>query len=226
MDGFPAGRARRSDQVMQQVLLALLPGIAALLWYFGAGVLIQVLLACAAALGGETLALRLRNLPVRAGLGDGSTLLTGVLLGIALPPLAPWWLAVSGGAFAMLVVKHPFGGLGNNLFNPAMAAYAMLLVSFPDALSRWPMLRAALKRMGRADLIGNGAGKLVPSWQPAGTGVDAEGRRKPGSAMLTQHTGLPRTPGTKPVRTQRNEPARAGRPDKPAGSRPTRRKGR
>jgi electron transport complex protein RnfD len=138
MDGLPAGRALDSGQVMQQVLLALLPGIAALLWYFGAGVLIQVLLAGAAALGGETLALRLRGLPVRAGLGDGSALLTGVLLGIALPPLAPWWLAVSGGAFAMLVVKHPFGGLGNNLFNPAMAAYAMLLVSFPDALSRWP----------------------------------------------------------------------------------------
>lgn len=138
MDGFPAGRARYSAQVMHQVLLALLPGIAALLWYFGAGVLIQVLLAGAAALGSEALALRLRGLPVRAGLGDGSALLTGVLLGIALPPLAPWWLAVSGGAFAMLVVKHPFGGLGNNLFNPAMAAYAMLLVSFPDALAHWP----------------------------------------------------------------------------------------
>src|SRR5690606_18279975 len=69
---------------------------------------------------------------------DGSALVTGVLLGIALPSLAPWWLAVSGGAFAMLVVKHPFGGLGNHLFNPAMAAYAMLLVSFPEALAHWP----------------------------------------------------------------------------------------
>jgi len=58
----------------------------------------------------------------------------------------------------------------------------------------WPMLRAALKRMGRADLIGTGAGKLVPHWQPAGTGMDAEGRRQPGSTILTQHTGLPRTP--------------------------------
>lgn len=138
MDAFPTTRALDSGAVMQQVLLALLPGIAALLWYFGAGVLIQILLASAAALGAEALALRLRQRPVIAGLRDGSALVTAALLGIALPSLAPWWLAVSGGAFAMLVVKHPFGGLGNNLFNPAMAAYAMLLVSFPDALARWP----------------------------------------------------------------------------------------
>lgn len=138
MVSFPAGRARHSVEVMHQVLLATLPGIAALLWYFGAGVLIQILLAGTAALGSEALALRLRGLPVRTGLGDGSALLSGVLLGIALPPLAPWWLALSGSAFAMLLVKHPFGGLGNNLFNPAMAAYAMLLVSFPGALTHWP----------------------------------------------------------------------------------------
>ena len=138
MDAFPAIRALDSPQVMQQVLLALLPGSAALVWYFGAGVLIQVLLASAAALASEALALRLRGLPVRAGLGDGSALVTGALIGLAMPSLAPWWLAVSGGAFAMLVVKHPFGGLGSNPFNPAMAAYAMLLVTFPDALARWP----------------------------------------------------------------------------------------
>ncbi|HEX4881403.1 MAG TPA: RnfABCDGE type electron transport complex subunit D [Porticoccaceae bacterium] len=138
MDTFPAIRALDSGQVMQQVLLALLPGIAALVWYFGASVLVQILLASAAALGAEALALRLGKQPAMAGLRDGSALVTGVLLGIALPPLAPWWLAASGGAFAMLVAKHPFGGLGNNLFNPAMAAYAMLLVSFPDAFLHWP----------------------------------------------------------------------------------------
>jgi len=138
MGASPGIRALDATQVMQQVLLALLPGCAALIWYFGAGVLIQILLASAATLGAEALALRLRGLSVGAGLRDGSALVTGVLLGIALPSLAPWWLAVSGGAFAMLVVKHPFGGLGNNLFNPAMAAYAMLLVSFPEALAHWP----------------------------------------------------------------------------------------
>ncbi len=58
----------------------------------------------------------------------------------------------------------------------------------------WPMLRAALKRMGREDLIGSGPGKLVPAYQPHGTGAQAEGQRKPGSHMRTQHTGLPIVP--------------------------------
>jgi hypothetical protein len=75
----------------------------------------------------------------------------------------------------------------------------------------WPMLRAALKRMGRADLIGSGAGKLVPPWQPAGTGIDAEGRRRPGTAALTQHTGLPRTPAERETRETRARPGRQPR---------------
>jgi radical SAM superfamily enzyme YgiQ (UPF0313 family) len=57
----------------------------------------------------------------------------------------------------------------------------------------WPMLREALKKMGRADLIGNGKHHLIPSWQPAGTGITPEGRRnkRPSRPALTQHTGLP-----------------------------------
>lgn len=127
-----------ADQVMRQVALATLPGVAALTWYFGVGTLVQIVLATAAALGTEALVCRLDGSWVGERLSDGSALVTGVLLGIALPPLAPWWLAMSGGAFAVGVAKHPFGGLGNNPFNPAMAAYAMLLVSFPAPMARWP----------------------------------------------------------------------------------------
>ena len=58
----------------------------------------------------------------------------------------------------------------------------------------WPTLREALRRMGRADLIGNGRRQLVPSWQPAGTGSSPEGRRAGARPFSTQHTGLPRTP--------------------------------
>lgn len=133
-----------SAQVMHQVVLATLPGVAAMIWYFGAGSLIQILLAGAAALGAEALVWRLRRRPIRPGLSDGSALVTGVLLGIAMPPLAPWWLAVVGGCFAILIAKHPYGGLGANLFNPAMAAYAMLLVAFPDAMAHWPAPRPLL----------------------------------------------------------------------------------
>jgi hypothetical protein len=74
--------------------------------------------------------------------------------------------------------------------------------------NNWPLLREALRRMGRADLIGNGRQHLVPTYQPIGTGHAHEGKRKPGGAAATaarpfrtQHTGLPRTPpapGTKP----------------------------
>ena len=130
--------------VMHRVLVAALPGIAAMVWYFGPGALIQIALAGSAALAAEALVLRLRRLPPGPTLADGSALVTGVLIGIALPPLAPWWLAVAGSAFAILVAKHPYGGLGHNLFNPAMAAYAALLVSFPDAMSQWPGPRPLL----------------------------------------------------------------------------------
>jgi len=90
--------------------------------------------------------------------------------------------------------------------------------------NNWPLLREALKRMGRADLIGNGKRHLVPAWQPAGTGAAAEGRRMPAAAkegtFLTQHTGLPPQPRAgrrakgKPrttVRTESTVPGRRGR---------------
>ncbi|MBI2783269.1 MAG: RnfABCDGE type electron transport complex subunit D [Gammaproteobacteria bacterium] len=130
--------------VMQRVLVAALPGIAAMVWYFGPGTLIQIALAGSAAFAAEAMVLRLRGRPPGPTLADGSALVTGVLIGIALPPLAPWWLAIAGSAFAILVAKHPYGGLGYNLFNPAMAAYAALLVSFPDAMSQWPGPRPLL----------------------------------------------------------------------------------
>lgn len=140
--------------VMQQVLLATLPGLVAMLWYFGWGSLINVLLAALTAIACEVgaLGLRARRLGFRRGdpllLGDRSALLTGVLLGLALPPLAPWWLPVLGAMFAIIIAKHLYGGLGHNLFNPAMAGYAMLLVSFPLAMSTWPLPRPLLPAGG------------------------------------------------------------------------------
>jgi uncharacterized radical SAM protein YgiQ len=79
----------------------------------------------------------------------------------------------------------------------------------------WPMLRAALKRMGREDLIGSGPGKLVPAYQPHGTGAQAEGQRKPGSYMRTQHTGLPTVP--KSGQRTRDASARKPRAAQPPG---------
>ena len=125
------------SRVMQRVIIALVPGIIAYLAFFGWGVLINLVLAIAAALAAEALMLRLRHRPLRPFLGDGSAVVTGMLLALALPPLTPWWLIVLGTGFAIVIAKHLYGGLGYNPFNPAMAGYAMLLVSFPREMTAW-----------------------------------------------------------------------------------------
>lgn len=131
------------SRVMRIVLIALIPAIVIHIAFFGIGFAIQVVLAIATALVSEAIALRLRHKPIRPFLTDGTALITAVLLAFCLPPLAPWWLIVSGTAFAILLAKHLYGGLGSNPFNPAMVGYAVLLVSFPQHLTRWITPEAA-----------------------------------------------------------------------------------
>ena len=123
-------------RVMGLVLLALIPGTLALLWYFGWGVLINLTIAIATALLAEAAVLRLRSRAVSATLMDLSAVVTAWLLALALPPLLPWWQTALGSAFAIVVVKQLFGGIGHNPFNPAMAGYVLLLVSFPVTMTR------------------------------------------------------------------------------------------
>lgn len=123
---------------MIKVIVALLPAIAAYVFYFGPGILIELLLASGAALGAEAAMLKARRVPVRPYLLDGSALVTAWLIALSMPPLAPWWLVVAGTAFAIVVAKHLYGGLGNNLFNPAMVGFAVLLISFPVQMTLWP----------------------------------------------------------------------------------------
>ncbi|MDT8319840.1 MAG: RnfABCDGE type electron transport complex subunit D [Xanthomonadales bacterium] len=123
--------------VMLQVLYALAPGTIAYAWYFGPGVLIQIALAGLFATLLEAMMLRLRNKPIGLFLGDGSALVTAVLFALCIPPLAPWWIALVGMLFAIVFAKHLYGGLGHNLFNPAMAAYVVVLISFPQAMTAW-----------------------------------------------------------------------------------------
>ncbi|MEO1079601.1 MAG: electron transport complex subunit RsxD [Pseudomonadota bacterium] len=126
-----------TTRVMQTVLLATLPGVAALVFYFGPGVLINLLLGGVTALACEALALLLRRRPVLTTLRDYSALVTSTLLCIALPPYAEWWLVVLGVSFSVLIAKHLYGGLGYNPFNPAMVGYVVLLISFPLQMTRW-----------------------------------------------------------------------------------------
>ena len=126
------------QRVMLQVLVALLPGIAAYIWLIGPVVLLQIAIATASALLAEAFMLRLRDKPLGLFLGDGSAVVTGWLIALAFPPLAPWWLIVVGCLFAIVVAKHLYGGLGQNPFNPAMIAFAVCIVSFPSLMSQWP----------------------------------------------------------------------------------------
>ena len=124
-------------RIMLRVLLALIPGIVLYVWYYGPAILVSITLASITALCTEALMLRLRNRPVMPFLKDNSALLTAWLLALSIPPLAPWWLVVVGTAFAIAVAKHLYGGLGNNLFNPAMVGYAVLIISFPIYMTHW-----------------------------------------------------------------------------------------
>jgi electron transport complex protein RnfD len=128
--------------VMLWVLVALLPGIAAMTWHFGWGVIINIILAALTALTCEALVMVLRGRPVTPVVGDLSALVTAVLFAISIPSLLPWWLTVLGMAFAIILVKQLYGGLGYNPFNPAMAAYVLLLISYPVQMTSWPPVAA------------------------------------------------------------------------------------
>jgi len=123
--------------LMRLVIYAALPGVLAQWYFFGWGNLIHIGLAMLTALVCEFTVLSLRKKPISVQLFDGSALLTALLLGICLPALAPWWISVIGTMFAIVIVKQLYGGLGHNPFNPAMAGYVMLLVSFPLQMTIW-----------------------------------------------------------------------------------------
>lgn len=127
----------RVDRVMLQVLIALIPGIAAMTWFFGIGVLINISIAVIIAVLVEAFALIIRKRPVLLTLKDLSAVVTAVLLAISLPVIVPWWITVVGIVFAIVIAKHLYGGLGYNPFNPAMAGYVLLLVSFPMQMTSW-----------------------------------------------------------------------------------------
>lgn len=141
--------ARSVSQVMREVLYALVPGTLALAWYFGWGVLVNILLASLLALGLEAGMLAARGKPLKTFLTDGSAIVTAWLLALAIPPLAPWWLTAVGIFFAIVVAKHLYGGLGYNPFNPAMIGYVVLLISFPREMTLWlPPAGLAEQRLG------------------------------------------------------------------------------
>lgn len=137
---FPRDKqiALNAAEIMQQVLLALIPGAVLSAFFYGVGVLIQLLLGGITALLCEWSVAQLRGrrltrLELYAGL------LTAALLALSIPATAPWFLVVCGVAFGILLGKHVYGGIGMNIFNPAMVGFCAIYLSFPAAISLYPL---------------------------------------------------------------------------------------
>jgi RnfABCDGE-type electron transport complex D subunit len=123
--------------LMLKVVLALVPALLWSFYIFGWSAFFAVALTCASGFAFEWATLRLRSRGRTKQAFDGSGLLSCLLLAMSLPPLGPWWLYVLGSFASMVVSKQLFGGLGQNIFNPAMAARVFLLLSFPAYMTAW-----------------------------------------------------------------------------------------
>lgn len=126
---------QRTSRVMLWVILATLPGLLAQTFFFGWGNLINTLFCIGVAVATEGAILALRQRPVAFFLRDNTAAVTGLLLGLSLPPFAPWWVCVVAVVVAIVLAKQLYGGLGSNPFNPAMVGYALVLISFPVAMT-------------------------------------------------------------------------------------------
>lgn len=124
---------------MYGVLWALLPAFVASLCFFGMGALVVTTISVASCVFFEWAIGKFLLKWQHTSIGDGSAIITGVLLAFNLPANLPAWIVIIGALFAIGVVKMSFGGLGCNLFNPALAGRAFLLLSFPAQMTSWPL---------------------------------------------------------------------------------------
>ena len=151
------------SRTMVSVMICLSPATAFGLLQFGLPALFLFGVTVLSALAFELLCLALAGKPLLRFATDGSALLTGWLVAMTLPPWAPWWVGVAGAGIAIVIGKHAFGGLGQNLFNPAMVARAMLLVALPVEMTSWvaPMGPQASPALADALAITFGSGGAV-----------------------------------------------------------------
>ncbi len=129
----------RSNQsiprTMWSVVLALVPAVIMSIYLFGLAALHLIIVSISVAILSEALCQKLMRRKITVD--DGSAVVAGLLLAMVLPPHLPWWMVAVGSFFALVIVKQLFGGLGNNIFNPALAGRAFLLASFPIYMTSW-----------------------------------------------------------------------------------------
>ena len=141
-------------RIMLWVIAAMLPALLTQIYYFGMGVLVQSALAISFALVLEFIVTKLRNKPNLVYISDFSVVLTALILAMAIPPYAPYWVILIGTLSAVILGKHVYGGLGQNPFNPAMIGYVVLLISFPVQMTSWlPPHEIAVNIPGFIDAI-------------------------------------------------------------------------
>ena len=128
-----------TKSIMRDVAIALLPASAFGVYTFGMRALIVLVISVVTAILSEAAAQKIRKVPVT--INDYSAVVTGLLLGMNLPVSVPYWIPVVGSAFAILIVKQAFGGLGHNFMNPALAARAMLVASWPVQMTTWTAVK-------------------------------------------------------------------------------------
>lgn len=124
-----------TSYIMKQVEIALLPATLAALFFFRLSALNVIFFCVTGSVGAEFLCQKISK--QESTIGDFSAVVTGLLLAFNVPASLPWWMCLLGAAFAIIVVKMVFGGIGNNFVNPALAARAFLLASFPVAMTLW-----------------------------------------------------------------------------------------
>ncbi len=124
-----------TEKIMSAVLISLLPVLAASIYFFRWDAARLVLLSAGAAVATEAIFQKIRKKPIT--IGDGSALITGVLLGLIVPPSLPSWMVIVGAVVAIAIGKQVFGGLGANPFNPALVGRAFLTASFALAMTAW-----------------------------------------------------------------------------------------
>ncbi len=160
-----------TSTIMYIVALALLPSCIAGVLCFGEHAFIILVLATASAVGAEYLFEKLLGRPVTVS--DGSALVTGLLIGMNMPPKIAWWIPCLGSAFAIIVIKQLYGGLGQNFMNPAMGARCFLLISFTGRMTDFATGKGIIPIVTKASEATDALSGATPlAWLKTGTTFD------------------------------------------------------
>lgn len=127
---------QNTQKIMRDVMIALTPSLLVSMYFFGFSAIMLVLVGAATCVAVEFI-IQKYLLKTKVTINDWSAALTGVLLALNLPPSAPWWVMLIGSIVAIGIAKMTFGGLGQNIFNPALVGRVFLLVSFPVIMTDW-----------------------------------------------------------------------------------------